>query len=142
MKVIIMCGLPGSGKSTLSKNWFPNYFRISQDELGSRNKCIDVMRYALDSKTDVLVDRVNNTKSQRKFWLDLALQAGATAITCVYIQVPEEECIARIHERKGHETISSEMSLDKKREIVYNFNKNFEMPTLDEGFSSILITRN
>lgn len=45
-RVVILIGLPGSGKSTVSnlicsgnKNWI----RVSQDELGSRQECVKVI---------------------------------------------------------------------------------------------------
>lgn len=142
MNVIILVGLPGSGKSTVAAKYFPNYTRISQDVLGTRGKCLEFMANQLAQNDDVIVDRANINKEQRKFWINLALGFGAKNVTCIYLDVPEEECIARIHVRKGHETIAEEMPLEKKRSIVYNFNKSFELPTLSEGFSTVVITRN
>lgn len=142
MKVILLIGIPGSGKSTICKNWFPKYTRINQDELGDRKKCIAAMHLALQKKQDVIIDRCNMTIEQRKHWVNLALEYGAEAITCIVLDVNEEEAIARIHDRKDHPTIQSSMSLEKKREIVYSFGKTAEFPQLSEGFTSIVITRN
>jgi len=142
MRVIILTGLPGAGKSTVCKNWYPNYVRINQDNLGSRDACIKEMIQCLEQNQNVIVDRVNHTTKQRKFWIDLALQHGAESVTSVVLQVPEEECVARIHNRKDHETIKEDMPLEQKKSIVYKFNKDFEMPSLSEGFSTIIIHRN
>lgn len=142
MNVIILVGLPGSGKSTVATKHFPNYVRVNQDILGTRESCLDVARFNLEQNKDIIIDRANINKEQRKYWVNLALGFGAKNVTCIYLDVPEEECIARIHVRKNHETIAEEMPLEKKRSIVYNFNKSFEMPTLSEGFSTVVITRN
>lgn len=142
MNVILLIGCPGSGKSTIAEKHFASYVRISQDVLGSRQACVEAMKEALRQNKDVLVDLCNMTKSQRDTWIHLALQYGASSVSAIVLTVDEEECVARIHARKNHETIKSEMSVDRKREIVYSFNKSFEQPMLSEGFTSILFIRN
>lgn len=142
MNVIVLVGLPGSGKSTVAKKYFPNYVRISQDLAGNREACIMDMKAAIKRDYDIIIDRTNINRAQRKYWIDLALGAGAKNLTCIYLDVGEEECIARINIRKGHETIKEDMPLEKKRAIVYNFNKSFERPELKEGFSTVIYTRN
>jgi predicted kinase len=142
LKVIVMTGLPGSGKSTyFQKEMYPEFERISQDVLGSRDKCISEASLLLDSGHNVVIDRVNHTKKQRSFWIDLAQKHGASLMS-LFLVVAPEECIARIHSRKNHETIKEDMSLEKKRLIVYNFHKELEPPSLDEGFVTIIQTRN
>lgn len=140
-KVVILCGLPGSGKSTWAKKNYPFWEYINQDELGSRDACLSKMRQALQAGLFVVVDRTNINKKQRSYFIDLALGFGADSVDCVVLQVNEEECVGRIATRKNHATIKETMSLDKMKEIVYKFNRDFEMPSLDEGFNSILITR-
>jgi bifunctional polynucleotide phosphatase/kinase len=142
MNVVILTGLPGSGKSTVCKDWFPTYTRINQDALGNRQACIDEMRKQLDAGNSVVIDRVNVTKQQREIWIDVAKGYPVKSITSVVLAVPEEECIARIHVRKDHETITEDMPLEKKKSIVYNFHQMYEMPTLSEGFNTVIIHRN
>lgn len=141
MKVVILCGLPGSGKSTF-RNKYPGYEYINQDELGNRRKCIGIFKTYLKANKNVIIDRTNINKMQRKIWIDLAKEFGVKEINCVFLKVDPEECIKRIHERKNHPTIKELESLDKKKEIVYNFVKSFEMPEIEEGFDKILIIRN
>lgn len=142
MNVIVMVGLVGAGKTTYAKKYFPNYYRVSQDELGSRDACIKAATEILDKGRDLLIDRTNVSKEQRKHWIDLALYYGANAITAVYLHVDPEECVDRLTYRKDHPTIPVEMLHTKKRDIVYKFYNKLEIPQLDEGFSSILTTRN
>jgi predicted kinase len=141
MKVIILVGVPGAGKSTLAKTQFPGYMRVNQDELGDRLACIKAMQKALSEGKDVIVDRTNINKKQRKVFIDLALQMGADSVNCIYLDIDDEEAIARIHLRKHHETIRESMSLEVKKGIVYQFRRSLEIPELSEGFNSIIITR-
>lgn len=142
MKMIILVGLPGSGKSTICNKWFPTYVRISQDELGSRDACIKECKKALESGFSVIIDRCNSSVSQRKHWIKLALDYDVEVITAIKLVVDPEECLARIMERKNHETISYNLPLDKKRSIIYRFFNESEPISLDEGLTNIIITRN
>lgn len=135
-------GLPGSGKSSVHKESFPEYLRISQDFLGSKQKCIDYYIDFLKQGKNVLIDRCNVRREDRLLWIGLAAKYGCKSILGVFLDVHPEVCLNRIHKRKGHETIQPEMSLDKKRQIVYNFSSSLELPSLQEGFDSLLITRN
>lgn len=137
-----MVGLPGSGKTTFVKESFPDYVRISQDDLGSKERCTEELLKAIQQGKNVVIDRTNINRKQRSHWINLGLNMGVSIINCIYLDVHEEECVSRIHFRKNHPTITQDMSLEKKKQIVYSFNKDFEMPSLDEGFNSIYITRN
>lgn len=139
-KMIILVGVPGSGKSTLCQEKFPHYKRISQDELGSREACLKECENSLSVGMDVIIDRTNINKKQRKYWIDLGLYYGYE-INCIVLDINEEEAVARIHNRKHHPTISITMPLDKKKAIVYNFMREYEAPQLLEGFNNILFVR-
>ena len=141
-KMLILVGLPGSGKSTTAKHWYPDFVRVNQDMLGSREACIKEVKECLEQGFDVIIDRCNLTKKQRSHWVNLGLQYGVEYINCIVLDVNAEECVARIHARKDHETITPDMLFEKKHLIVYNFLKDYEQPELAEGFNSILITRN
>ena len=141
MEVILLMGLPGSGKSTLASK-FDGYSIINQDTLGTRQACIKLASALLDDQKNVVIDRCNINKVQRKYWVDLALSYGASSIKCIYLDVDPVECVYRITERKNHPTISQDMPIDKKQQIVVNFFKDMEMPSLEEGFSEIILKRN
>lgn len=139
-EVIVLVGLPGSGKSTLAFKDYNAYVRVSQDVLGNRQKCIDECHRALASGESVVIDRTNIDRSQRSHWINLASYYGVKA-KAVYLEADIDECVSRIHLRKGHETIKENMSLDEKRRIVSMFYKSFEMPSLSEGFEEIIIKK-
>lgn len=146
LKVFILVGIPGSGKSTAAQQIIKNYsnekFKIvNQDKLGNREKCIDFMHAALEANYNVIVDRTNVSVSQRKHWINVANYYAVERIYCVVLDLDPEEALARVSLRKDHPTITESLTLDEKRDIVYKFFNSYEQPTIDEGFSSILITK-
>jgi len=142
LTMLILTGLPGSGKSTYASHFESDgWVRINQDILGSRDACLSLAAKTLSQGKNVIIDRCNTTKEQRAHWIRLALDYGAD-IQGVYLSCDMEECIYRIHHRKDHPTIKEEIPLEKKREIVVQFWKQLELPLLEEGFSSIMFKRN
>ena len=95
--MVVLCGLPGSGKSTFARSLeasHPNKFvRINQDELKSRQKCERKVRQILrrtttspssvsasSSSTQLrcpIIDRCNFDAHQRSTWYRLAEEGGA-----------------------------------------------------------------
>lgn len=109
--VILLMGLPGSGKSTFSnllERAMPYKFaRVNQDELKSRKDCIKIARQALDHRKCVIIDRCNFDAAQRKTWYDLAKSYGV-AVDGIVLDVPMKLCVQRCQDRLQHETIKPE----------------------------------
>lgn len=135
LEVIIMMGIPGSGKSTFAWN-FPEHIHINQDRLGNRSDCINAMKRALSQNKSVVIDRTNITRAQRKYFLDVAKDYGAS-ISCIFLDYPALECIERIKARKEHETLPSSTPEAKIIEVVAKFNNSLELPEYHEGFTNI-----
>ena len=134
-KVIILVGLPGSGKSTLAKQLeSQGYVRVNQDELGSRNKCKELMESALKTNKPVVVDRCNFDLRQRKSWIDLAAKYGVKNVVAVCINTPVDVCKDRIITRGAHPTVEP---VEGSKAIVDNFAKLMTEPKLEEGFAGI-----
>lgn len=133
-KVLVLVGIPGSGKSTYAhKLEADGWVRINQDDLGSRNKCKDLAKEALGNGKNVVIDRCNFDVRQRRSWIDLAAQYGCTVDAAVF-QVSPEECIARILNRGAHPTLPPTADVAG---IVGKFKDMYIEPTAEEGFSSI-----
>ena len=140
MKVIIMCGIPGSGKSTLTEQ-FPDFVSISQDSLGNRNDCIKALRRTLTQEKNVIIDRTNITIAQRNYFISVAKEYNVS-LFCIFLNFPAVECVERIKNRKVHETLPGSTHESKIIEVVDKFVKSLEVPSYDEGFNTIFTCTN
>lgn len=142
MKVVLLSGIPGSGKTSLVKRSFPDFTWINQDNHnGFKEDTVKEFKQALEEKKNIVVDRCNHTVKQRSLWMNLAKEAGYEEISCIYIKGNPEECIKRVMERQNHPTIK-DLPEEKVTEIVNRFSNEFQVPTLDEGFEFILSAQN
>ncbi|KAF9548631.1 hypothetical protein EC957_005870 [Mortierella hygrophila] len=141
-KLIILAGLPGSGKSHLVTTLlqeFPEHFvRISQDELGSRAVCERLLAQSMRHQQQslavrgpkkalpmtIFVDRCNPTMAERKEWYEVAFQPDDVAM--VWFSQGVDACIARVDSREGHPTLAQGMG----SKVVRDFAKSFEFPNL------------
>jgi predicted kinase len=121
---IILCGLPGSGKSMFSKQLEEKgWIRISQDDLGSSDECKNLMEKSLKKGKSCILDRCNAHAKERKMFLNIAKQF-TTNFESIYFNISPEECIRRIEIRKHHPTLAPE----KAREVVEYFSKQIHPP--------------
>lgn len=139
MKVIILVGTPGAGKSTIAKTQFGHMTRINQDELGSRDRCLKLCNEALARGEDVIIDRCNHTLKQRNEWTKMARIYNAS-VHCIYLDIGTQFAAKRIAERENHPTIQG-YSLARCLKLVVKFNSEFQVPTMDENFDSLLHIR-
>jgi predicted kinase len=139
-KVVILVGLPGSGKTTLCAKLYKDCVRISQDDLGSREKCNEAMGKALEEGKSVVVDRVNFNQAQRAHFIQLARQYKAKKVIAVWVHAEEEFCIERVIARTGHPTITDQVPADRRKMIVEKFAKMMEIPLQKEGFDVVYST--
>ena len=134
-----MCGIPGSGKTTLATQLSQEYdlALYSYDYLRNNRRpewgCISayllelVIQSLLDNQS-VIVDDMYITKESRQKLLS-AISDIECKKTLIVLQTPLELCIERDRTRTSH-------NLGKP--IVCNFNKKYEPPSLEEGWDEIL----
>jgi predicted kinase len=112
MKVILLVGLPGSGKSTWARE--QGYEVLSSDELRLKlsgdetnqtihGKVFGAMRYLLRLRLQLgqavtVIDATNLRRRDRKPFLKIAQQYGAE-VEAVWFDVPVEVAEARNHKR-------------------------------------------
>lgn len=115
--VVILGGLPGSGKSTLRERLVKNgWVYVSQDEMGSSDACEKALVKALKNQKSCVVDRCNVTSSERRLWMQYANRAvdkkEAKGVKlhfeAVWMATSPEVCKDRVKSRQGHETLSAE----------------------------------
>ena len=135
-QLIVLSGLPGSGKSTFTAALTarrPEFVRVSQDALGTRPRCEKLARSTLAAGVSAVIDRTNIDAKQRGHWLKIASNSGrAVRVTAIYCQIDPNACIDRIRKRTEHETNPSP--------AVVNVMKNrVRAPQEAEGFPEVLV---
>lgn len=138
-KLYTMVGLPGSGKSTFAKN-HPECIVVSSDAVraelfGDEAVQSDPKRVfaivdsrvcdALNDGHDVIYDATSLTKKIRH---DIIHTFKAEHIA-VFVNTPVDECIRRDALRTR--TVGAE--------VIHNMAARLVVPTLEEGFDSIII---
>jgi predicted kinase len=138
-KVEILVGIPGSGKTTYSNEMEKkNFLIISQDKTGDKYQCIREYVSGLQFKRNVIIDRTNITKDQRKIWIELAKAYGYNTIECNYFKIELRKAQERAIRRIGHENMDI-LSTEKKKAVCEQLFSVLELPTRREGFSKIRI---
>ena len=113
MKLTVMVGLPGAGKSfwiaenkgtsvVVSLDWirrniFGHQFHRPAEHyvIGTAKSCVELL---LAQHQDVIVDSTALTRGIRQEWIDLARKHGAPT-DIVYISTPYQACLKRNAER-------------------------------------------
>jgi predicted kinase len=150
----VMCGIPGSGKSTLIKkfqDWTPNekiavvsrdairysilnenddYF-AKEDEVF--NTFINTIKSFISSDTKyIMVDATHISKGSRKKLLNaLGSSLKDVYLGAMVLDTSLETCLARNAEREGRACVPEK--------VIINMSKSFTIPTLEEGFDVIHI---
>lgn len=134
-KLVVLAGLPGSGKSTVAKIMERHgWVRVNQDELGSRGACIKYARLNLKKGKNVVIDRCNFNAHQRKSWVDLAVECDVADVSCFWLDIEASVALDRASKRTDHPTIKNPEGAKK---AIENIDKQFTEPLQQEGFSKI-----
>ena len=136
----VLCGIPGSGKSTLSKQLAIEY--------SAKRYCFDVIPESRNSKKsrqahhkfwddiskdlefqNVVCDDLNVTVEARRLLLEHLSNVECRKIIYV-MTTPLEECLNRNNVRQGVERLPEF--------VVRSLHSMYEQPTLDEGWDEII----
>jgi predicted kinase len=149
MRLILLVGLPGSGKTTYAKNLIENDASIvwlSSDKIrqelygdesiqGDANKVFTLMQSRardnlLQGRT-VIYDATNVNRKSRKSAIALTKGTGAT-VEAHIVWCPYEDCINR------------DLSRDRTvgEEVIHKFLYRWETPYYDEGIDKIVVVHN
>lgn len=119
MKLTLLVGPPGSGKSTHCQEMQKNHneaqiFRINQDEQGKDQHFYN-FQAGIEDKDHIVVDRMNFNKKQRDRYLKPAKEAGYET-EIVVLHENKETCLKRCLDRinnEGHPTVKTEEDAHK-----------------------------
>lgn len=149
-QLIIMCGAPGSGKSTwIEKHFmlFPGYTKVvSRDQIRFSiikddedyflhekevyNKFIEEIKDGLENCDTTIADATHlNGYSRTKLFRNLGTSLKNIKIIAVVIRPSLDTCITQNEMREGRSVVPR----SQLRRMYYSF----DMPSLDEGFDEI-----
>ncbi|KAI8910335.1 hypothetical protein EDD86DRAFT_205151 [Gorgonomyces haynaldii] len=127
--LIVMCGLPGSGKSHVSQILRKyGYQIVCQDELGSKSACESAISQFAKQGVRVVVDRCNPTPQDRKMWMSL----GPHPAWCLFFDVSPKICQERSQWRFSHP-----LKPHQAQSAIDSFASQMITPTREEGFDTV-----
>jgi predicted kinase len=141
-RLILMVGLPRSGKSTWVKKHKANQVIVSADDLryivynqrfwGEGEPLMWSIRgmflkYLMQQGIDIIIDETNTTKERRKPIIKLAKEYGYYVVGNVVEGAWTDTCIARA-KAEGDEAIIP---------VIERMAARFELPEKEEGFDEL-----
>eukprot|EP00658_Telonema_sp_P-2_P063733 TRINITY_DN5250_c0_g1_i5.p1 TRINITY_DN5250_c0_g1~~TRINITY_DN5250_c0_g1_i5.p1 ORF type:complete len:278 (+),score=61.25 TRINITY_DN5250_c0_g1_i5:117-950(+) len=108
--------------------------RVSQDVLGTRNKCVRACQDGLRTGCHVIIDRCNFDRTQRGHWLKLSKKQPGCANLAIVLHVPADTCVERVMDRTGHETLRPGKQVPG---IVQGMANRFAVPVEHEGYEQV-----
>ena len=128
-QMILLIGIPGSGKSTFSATHFPQeYARISRDVLRTRARVANALAEALEARRNIVIDNTNVTRTERERFILPAREVGYR-VAGYYFQSRIEECLKRNAQRSGVALVPDVAIFARARDL--------ELPSFDEGFDEL-----
>ena len=129
MEAIVLCGVQGSGKTTLYRDrWLDTHVRVSMDLLRTRHREGEFVRLCLQTRQPFVVDNTNPTPADRKRYVEPAQAAGFKVIGYL-VEVDEAEAVARNAERAGKQRVPVAGVVGTARRLL--------RPTFEEGFDEL-----
>jgi predicted kinase len=129
MEAIILCGLQGSGKTTLYRDRFlETHVRISMDLLRTRAREAALLEWCLRTRTRFVVDNTNPTAADRARYVVPARDAGFRVIGYL-VDADAVEALARNAGRSGQARVPDRGVAGTARRLL--------RPTLEEGFDEL-----
>ena len=149
-EVILLCGFPASGKSTLVKKYTAQgYIHLSRDISGGSmedfHKMLNI-KLSASNNANYILDCTYLTKELRTEAIRI-IKANKYTVKCIFMNTSFEDAqynaIARMISKVGHLIKdSNEYKIHKDANVfpvavLYKAKKEFVKPTLSEGFDSI-----
>jgi predicted kinase len=129
MEAVVLCGVQGSGKTTLYRDRFlETHVRVSMDLLRTRHREAELLRLCLETRQPFVVDNTNATPAERRRYVEPARAAGFRVIGYL-VEVDELEALGRNAERSGRRRVPVAGVIGTSRRL--------QRPTLEEGFDEL-----
>jgi predicted kinase len=129
MEVVVLCGVQGSGKTTLYRDRFlATHVRVSMDLLRTRAREAAFVALCLETRQPFAVDNTNATAAERRRYVEPARAAGFRVIGYL-VEVDAAPALARNAERTGRARVPAAGLLGTA--------KRFVRPAPEEGFDEL-----
>ena len=132
--MILMCGYPGSGKSSFAKQF--GYLIASNDDSGTASKCKKLVTTTLKSGKNIVVDNTHSTVKSRQEYYDLGKKYDYQ-VSIVYVDNDIQFCYymnqLRCQLSKGGEELVPKIA-------YYTMRKRFVEPSEKECDTLITVT--
>jgi predicted kinase len=103
MEAVILCGVQGSGKTTLYRDRFlETHVRVSLDLLRTRPREAALLKACLDTRMPLVVDNTNPTVAERARYVAPARAAGFKVVAYL---VEVEHAVAAANNRARERTV-------------------------------------
>jgi aryl-alcohol dehydrogenase-like predicted oxidoreductase/predicted kinase len=151
-EVIMVMGLPGAGKSTMTERFVADgYHRLNRDDAGGtlRGLTGDLDRVLAEGSSRIVLDNTYVSRRSRAEVLQVAA-AHRVAVRCVWLSTTVDEAqvnaAARLVSRYGRLPADEELAALRKQDVSaflptvqFRYQRDLEPPDITEGFSSIEI---
>ncbi|HEX5621211.1 MAG TPA: AAA family ATPase [Solirubrobacteraceae bacterium] len=122
MEVVVLCGVQGSGKTTLYRHRFlGTHEHVSLDVVRTRGREAELVRTCLDERRPFVVDNTNPTPADRRRYTEPAREAGFKVIGYL-VEANAGEAFARAGIPPGRVAATV---------------RALQRPTLEEGFDEL-----
>lgn len=136
--IVVMIGVPGSGKSHFVHRFCTRLQIVSRDKAGTMEKCEQEVVAATENDTcHVVVDNTNFDLESRKRWLSIANRTACTPVA-VCLNVTLEQALHNNYFRRlaalrsGHDSAQMVPTF-----VIRNQANKLIEPTLTEGFADV-----
>src|SRR3954467_5708284 len=127
MEAILLCGLQGSGKTTLYRDrWLETHVRVSMDLLPTRAREAALMQVCLATRMRFVVENTNPTVAERARYVNPAREAGYRVVGYL-VEVDFATASGRTPER------ARVVPAAGLRDVA----RRFVRPALEEGFDEL-----
>ena len=129
MQAVILCGVQGSGKTTLYRDRFlETHVRVSLDLLRTRARESALVALCLETGQPFVVDNTNPTPADRRRYVAPARAAGFRVLAYL-VDAETGEALARNAERSGRRRVPDRGVAGTARRL--------QRPTPEEGFDEL-----